>query len=144
MLRKNSVKTCNFMIFSWNQRFFTDLRHIFRETQLFVSNWNMCIQFHGKYLLWLISRKISWNHFTFLFRQNTSLIHFPWIGMIIFPWNHICYVFSAIYVQFLLFLGFKVAEINGSIPVKERGGIVNDFNRVNAGKSHAKFRNDFT
>ena len=37
-----------------------------------------------------------------------------------------------------LFLGFKVAEINGSIPVKERGGIVNDFNRVNAGKFHDK------
>merc|ERR1712141_96994 len=31
-------------------------------------------------------------------------------------------------------LGFKVAEINGSIPVKERSAIVNDFNRVNAGK----------
>merc|ERR1719323_1374593 len=34
----------------------------------------------------------------------------------------------------LVEIGFKVAEINGSIPVKERGGIVNDFNRVNAGK----------
>ena len=27
-----------------------------------------------------------------------------------------------------------MAEINGSIPVKDRSGIVNDFNRVNAGK----------
>ena len=27
-----------------------------------------------------------------------------------------------------------IAEINGTIPVKERAPIVNDFNRVNAGK----------
>ncbi len=30
-------------------------------------------------------------------------------------------------------MGFKVAEINGSINVKHRGGIVDDFNRKNAG-----------
>ena len=27
-----------------------------------------------------------------------------------------------------------MAEINGQVPVKDRSGIVNDFNRVNAGK----------
>merc|ERR1711988_848503 len=31
-------------------------------------------------------------------------------------------------------MGLRVAEINGQVPVKDRSGIVNDFNRVNAGK----------
>merc|ERR1712018_797172 len=30
-------------------------------------------------------------------------------------------------------LGFKVSEINGQVPVKLRGGIVEDFNRKNGG-----------
>ena len=33
-----------------------------------------------------------------------------------------------------IFSGLRVAEINGQVAIKDRSGIVNDFNRVNAGK----------